>query len=159
MLAFVQWVTGVAAVALAAWLLLRMRREHQRLQLLLQQYELASQRLSQQIEALSPLVQNARRAAARLESTPTNAAAPHPTPECSLSKLEALTANGELPTLAQLGPHALQRHQAAHWPDPFENEEHRLAIARLADQGNSASEIAHRLNRPLGEVELLLSLR
>jgi hypothetical protein len=43
--------------------------------------------------------------------------------------------------------------------DLFERDRHALAAGRLADQGLSPASIAQHLQLPLGEVELLLSLR
>ena len=41
----------------------------------------------------------------------------------------------------------------------FQNEKQSLAVARLHHQGHSAAEIARRMHLPIGEVELVLSLR
>lgn len=43
--------------------------------------------------------------------------------------------------------------------DLFEQDHKALAIARLADQGQPPDEISRRLGLPLGEIELLLSVR
>jgi DNA-binding NarL/FixJ family response regulator len=43
--------------------------------------------------------------------------------------------------------------------DLFAADEKNLTIVRLLHQGHSAAEIARRLRMPIGEVELLLSLR
>jgi hypothetical protein len=43
--------------------------------------------------------------------------------------------------------------------DLFAENDHRVAIAQLAEQGLAPAEIARRLRIPLGEVELLLNLR
>jgi hypothetical protein len=43
--------------------------------------------------------------------------------------------------------------------DLFDDNERTIAIARLADQGQSPAEIARRLGLAVGDVELLLSLR
>jgi hypothetical protein len=44
-------------------------------------------------------------------------------------------------------------------PDLFDRDRQSLAVSRLADQGVPPSSIAEHLHLPLGEVELLLSLR
>src|SRR5690349_15390626 len=43
--------------------------------------------------------------------------------------------------------------------DIFEQDEKALSVSRLSHQGLKPPDIAHRLSLPLGEVELLLSLR
>jgi hypothetical protein len=43
--------------------------------------------------------------------------------------------------------------------DLFQHDRQSLSVARLADQGLSPASIAECLSLPLGEVELLLSLR
>jgi hypothetical protein len=44
-------------------------------------------------------------------------------------------------------------------PTPIPNDARYSAIYNLADAGHSVQEIAHQLNRPRGEVELILALR
>jgi hypothetical protein len=43
--------------------------------------------------------------------------------------------------------------------DLFEADQRSSAIARLAEKGHSTAEISRRLGLPVGEIELLLSLR
>jgi len=71
-----------------------------------------------------------------------------------LKKLE--TRNSTVP--AQSWP-ALTESAPRNIPIPEPADEQHQSIYNLADQGRGANEIARELNRPRGEVELILALR
>ena len=95
--------------------------------------------------------------------------------EAAIRRAEALALNAPRDTLAAMealaDPAALADPQplaqlAAGMPLPpgvrgelFEDNDRRVAIANLATAGLSPAEIARRLSLPIGDVELLLSLR
>lgn len=72
------------------------------------------------------------------------------------AKLEALIkeADEKIKELAEMGS---AKPQAVH-QESFEDERY-LDIYTMADHGAAAREIAQKLNRPMGEVELILALR
>jgi heme exporter protein D len=81
------------------------------------------------------------------------------------AKLEALLqeADQKLAELRKLSsesaaPPASSQAAAAATPSPALDPRH-VEIYRLSDQGRSAQEIAQHLNRPRGEIELILHLR
>jgi hypothetical protein len=112
--------------------------------------------------ALQALVATAQREALRLETAIGRIEAMrHADLRDSLATIEELA---EADTLNN--PAALSQAVAQVVPLPATFDRHvfaadckSLQVARLCDQGQSAAEIAHRLQLPLGEVELLLSLR
>ncbi len=113
-------------------------------------------KIDAKLAALEALVTRAMQESQRLEAALALARAAQQ-PDL-LAQIESLA---DEPALAE--PHFLAR-VAAQMPavvadDPFAGNERQLAIARLADQGLAASDIARRLSLPIGEVELLLSLR
>ena len=71
---------------------------------------------------------------------------------------ERLAALAQKTTAAPAEQHPLRAHADVPPPPPPIDPRH-LEIYALADQGRQAYEIAHRLNRPRGEIELILALR
>ena len=118
--------------------------------------------LDSKLSALQALVALAREERALLEATISR-----------LGRDEFDHPRGTLAAIESLGdPAALEDSQrlaqvAARMPvlpadlaaDLFERDRQSLAVSRLADQGLSSESIAEHLHLPLGEVELLLSLR
>ena len=110
---------------------------------------------------LKTFIREAREESTRLESA-INAARS----VCVISRPEALAKLEELADPAALSdPQALAQTAAQLPPLPgitsdlFVANQKTVAIARLLEQGHAAPEIARRLSLPLGEIELLLSLR
>lgn len=118
----------------------------------------ASQANEQQLAELNRLILEARQQADRLEALLARSSNQQ---AHSLDQLDALGQADRLDDPRALADLAEQlgTHRPAAWEDPFRGEDQVLALARLADQGLSAEKIARRLNKPLGEVELMLSLR
>jgi hypothetical protein len=152
------WWWACAAFGLAAGVVARLYWRSRSADRQIEQLNVASQQAAVQLEELNALLQEARRRLERLEAPPSSSPARRVP---FLAELEALGELRQLDDVNALGKSAeqLDRHGQARWIDPFAGEEQRRALARLADQGLSAGEIARRLERPLGEVELMLSLR
>ena len=118
--------------------------------------------LDSKLSALSALVLMAQREAERLEAAIVKAESLEPAvPRDTLARIERLAEPAALEnenSLAQVAT-SLPRWGSGGDADPFAGDEKTLAIAGLADQGNSPPQIASRLGLPLGEVEFLLNLR
>jgi hypothetical protein len=111
------------------------------------------------LQALVPIVQQE---AQRLEAMIARAEAlTGVVPQDSLATLEELADRAALDNPDALGQVAAQLSPlpSEFDSDLFATDQKTLQIARLWDQGQSAADIAHRLQLPLGEVELMLSLR
>ena len=114
------------------------------------------------LSALQALVILARRESERLEQAIRRAEnADVAAPRDALAAIEGLADPAAL-----ADPDRLARVAAQMPPLPgglrsdlFDDNQHQVAIARLAEQGLSPTEIARRLRLPIGEVELLLNLR
>jgi DNA-binding NarL/FixJ family response regulator len=121
------------------------------------------------LSALQALVALARRESDRLEAAlhraeqldlPATASADAPPPRHTLAQLEALADSAALADPTALAAAARLSDLPGGVEDNlFDSNRRSIDLARLADQGLSPAEIAHRLSLPLGEVELLLSLR
>lgn len=121
--------------------------------------------IDSKLSALQALVVLARQEAERLEAAIRRAAdggiGGDDAPRDTLAAIERLADPAALDDPDKLAEVAAQcpSHASATAADPFHDNERTIAIARLADRGHSSVEIARRLGRPLGEVELLLGLR
>lgn len=149
---------GVAAIVLAVGVFARLCFGRRRAGRPIDERCAAGQRNEQQIAELTRLIHEARQQADRLEALLERSSNQR---VHSLDQLEALGQPGKLDDAGALAGVAQQLGtpgQAA-WDDPFRGHDQWLALARLADQGLTAEKIARRLNKPLGEVELMLSLR
>jgi hypothetical protein len=142
------WGCAIAALLAALSTILRFRRDLRRQEQRLAECRAASEQLCLRVTELENRI-----AALDLQATAAPALRQRHSQHL-LDRLESLADDDQLQD-----PAARAATLKPCFSDPFEAESPRLAIARLADQGNSAAEIARRLNRPLGEVELLLSLR
>ncbi len=150
----------LAASALAVYLLLR-RAAAERKAFRDLAHEIKGE-LDGRLAALRELILLARREADRLEAAVKNSeslelAAPHET----LAALEDLADLASLANPDALGQAAdlLPKLPGGVAGDLFDSERTALDIARLINQGLAAGEIARRLNLPIGEVELRLSMR
>jgi hypothetical protein len=138
-----------------------------------QMHEIArelSGRLDSKMAALEQLIREADRAAARLEaaaerqigrvsnSSPPPEAALPPSGESSgpppVSQADALRSTGAGDAKSHFGSHGDDAASARPAADRRYDE-----IYTLADYGLAPAEIAHRVGSPVGEVELILSLR
>jgi DNA-binding NarL/FixJ family response regulator len=146
------WVLTLVAVALAAYVVSRSSQNAHKLK----------GELDRELKELKTLI-----AAARQESQRLQAAIARANSLGLAARLSTLAAIERLAEAAALDdPRAIVEVAArtAQLPagvaeDLFEADEKMLTIARLIDQGHSADDIARRLNLPIGEVELLSSLR
>jgi C4-dicarboxylate-specific signal transduction histidine kinase len=82
------------------------------------------------------------------------------------AKLEALIREADEKIAAMKSPQPPSISPPPADPSPWESSQRELPpdprhaqVYALADQGRSSSEIAHQLNRPSGEIELILALR
>jgi hypothetical protein len=118
--------------------------------------------LDAKLSGLQALVLIARQESQRLEAAVAKAGsleiAP---PRDTLARIEGLADPAALASQAALADLAAQMPGMPRGiaDDFFEADKKPLAIARLADRGYSPAEIADELGLPIGEVELLLSLR
>ena len=108
-----------------------------------------SAQLDSKASVLQHLIREADRAAARLEAARQATEAPSPRPK---SQAEALRSSLQAENLAGL---SLEKAT----PAVSANDARYQEIYMLADYGYPAGEIAQRLGSPVGEVELILSLR
>lgn len=130
--------------------------------------------VADQLAVLQNLIAVARRESERLEAALRRAeqlnlspaaAAGAPNPPHSLARIESLADPAALadPNSLALAASSLASPAGESLPpidpDLFDSNRRTLELARLADQGLSPTDIARRLGLPLGEVELLLSLR
>jgi hypothetical protein len=124
-----------------------------------------SGQLDSKMSALGQLIREADRAAARLEAAlaavqppsppPTASAAepPHPRPPEPRSQADALKAASVEPSASRSTPSTPET--AGRTPNDRRYEE----IYLLADYGFDPAEIARRVGMPIGEIQLILSLR
>jgi len=113
------------------------------------------------LSALQTLVALARRESDRLEAAIRRAERLNlEIPRDTLARIENLADPSALADATVL---ASTSASLANFPgieeNLFDSNRRSIELARLADQGLSPADIAHRLSLPLGEVELLLSLR
>lgn len=122
--------------------------------------ELRIGRLESQLAELAGRLSMVEGALNQREITPARPA-PKPPARSSLDRLESLADEDQLHSGEALRvlADAVVTDDATFPSDPFAGHQESIAIARLADRGYSAVEIASQLHKPLGEVELLLSLR
>ena len=162
MLSLVASLAGVVSAVMAViYTFMRSRHERRRYETLLAECRAANDRVAQRLAELEVHIQSASTRLHRLEVAAKNGVCA-PTPiEDRLARLEALGDESQLHDAHALAnaAHSMCSPDERTWSDPFENEDQLLSIARLADQGHSAAEIARRLGKPVGEVELRLSLR
>ncbi len=126
---------------------------HEAVRWQVEMHELArevSARLDNKVRILEHLIQDADRAAARLESA-LDQVRPHTEPAAAP---RAAAARGALET----NPAAASTSQTSRSEKAPETRRHE-EIYTLADYGHAPAEIARRLNLPQGEIELILSLR
>jgi DNA-binding NarL/FixJ family response regulator len=74
-------------------------------------------------------------------------------------KIAALTDLRNRTNGTQLGDQVPPNEPAPPKPNPYDADPRHLEVYTLADQGQSPSQIAGQLNRPNGEIELILALR
>jgi len=145
------WILTLLAVAVAAYVVGRCRRNAERL----------AGEVDRKLDELEALVAAARHQSQQLLAAVAAAKSLGPdAPRDLLQQIEQLadpTALDDPQAIAQVA--AEVRLPAGVADDLFAADEKTLAIARLADQGHSPAEIASALSLPIGEVELLLSLR
>ncbi len=125
-----------------------------------------SARLDSKLSMLQALVAEADRAAARLEAALARAA--EPAPRINPGSPGREPADDSSLDLAELPPRMNQQARSLQHGEPPPRDAARSAAPRdrrqeeiytLADYGYEPAEIARRVNRPVGEVELILSLR
>jgi hypothetical protein len=117
--------------------------------------------LDSKLSALAALVALARHERALLEATIVRRQGEGTAaPTSTLAAIERLGDAAALEDSRMLGQVAAQFSPPDDIPaDLFQRDRKSLSVARLADQGLSPASIAECLSLPLGEVELLLSLR
>jgi hypothetical protein len=126
-----------------------------------------SAQLDSKLSMLQALVAEADRAAARLEAALAHAAEPAP-PVGPASPGRAAGADSP-PRPAEFVPRMNQQARSLQHGEPVPRgtaapiaaprDRHQEEIYTLSDYGYEPAEIARRVNRPIGEVELILSLR
>ena len=137
-------IVSLSALAASASLFLLTLRQHRQARQLVNSLA-ASQ------AALDALLTIARRQSDHLESAIGHAERIQAGPRDILASIDELA---ELTDLAAILPTL-----STQAPNLFTDNHTSLAVAHLADQGHPPTYISHRLGLPLGEVELLLSLR
>jgi hypothetical protein len=122
--------------------------------------------IDSKLSALQALIILARREAERLEEAihrarEVDSQMAATAPRDTLARLQALAdpAAIETPRALAAAAAAMQAPSGDTAQNPFENDGPALEIARRADAGQSAAQIAQELGMPLGEVELRLGLR
>jgi len=118
-------------------------------------------KIENKVAGLESLVDTARHESQRLEAAIAKAEALRTRNGDSLAMLEALADPAALddPQAMERAAADVMRLPADVASDIFTADEKTLKIARLIHQGHSLAEIARRLHLPLGEVELLMSMR
>ncbi len=126
-----------------------------------------SGRLDSKLSMLQALVAEADRAAARLEAALARAA--EPAPRADLGSPVRKPADDSSLDLAEMVPRMNQQARSLQHGEPLPRgaaasgaaprDRRQEEIYTLSDYGYEPAEIARRVNRPVGEVELILSLR